>query len=62
VQTPTRLTDEQRQLFEQLAATFERKGRAVATDNGQHGKEKDQRNDKGFFERVKEAIIGPDDE
>lgn len=60
VQTPTRLTDEQRQLFEQLAATFDRKERAVATDNGQHGK--DGRNEKGFFERVKEAFIGPDDE
>jgi molecular chaperone DnaJ len=60
VQTPTRLTDEQRQIFEQLAATFERKGRAVSTENGQHGK--DQRNDKGFFGRVKEAFIGPDDD
>jgi molecular chaperone DnaJ len=60
VQTPTRLTDEQRQLFEQLAATFDRKERTVSADNGQHGR--DQRHDKGFFERVKEAIIGPDDE
>ena len=59
VQTPTRLTDEQRQLFEQLAATFNRKERVVATENGQS---KDGRHDKGFFERVKEAIIGPDDE
>jgi molecular chaperone DnaJ len=63
VQTPTRLTDEQRELFERLGETFNRKERAVTTENGQHGQQgKDQRNEKGFFERVKEAIIGPDDE
>jgi len=61
VQVPTKLTGEQRALFEQLAASFGHKERAVATadgkDNGQ-GKE----HGKGIFERMKDAFIGPDDE
>lgn len=48
VQIPTHLTAEQRELFEQLATTF---GMGAAD----HGHE---RHEKGFFERVKEAIIG----
>lgn len=60
VHIPSRLTDEQRALFEQLGATFQRKERAtVAADNGQ-GKGGHQ--EKGFFGRMKEAIIGPDDD
>jgi molecular chaperone DnaJ len=63
VQIPTKLNAEQRALFEQLGASFGRKERAVAVgeakDNG-HAKEGERRG--GFFERVKEAIIGPDDE
>ena len=63
VQIPTKLNAEQRALFEQLGASFGRKERAAvvseAKDNG-HAKDGERRG--GFFERVKEAIIGPDDE
>ncbi len=50
VQIPTQLTDEQRELFTRLAATFGHDGRAH------------DRRGKGVFERVREAIIGPDEE
>ncbi len=62
VQVPNRLTDEQRQLFEQLAATFQRKERAVGTENGQTKEQQRHEKEKGFFGRMKEVIIGPDDE
>lgn len=65
VQIPTKLNGEQRALFEQLAASFGHRSRATATtadgrDNGQAKGE--DRHGKGIFERMKEAIIGPDDE
>jgi DnaJ-class molecular chaperone len=64
VQIPTKLNAEQRALFEQLAASFGRKERAVATtENKDNHQTKDgERHGKGFFERVKETFIGPDDE
>lgn len=77
VQTPTRLTGEQRALFEQLAETFghqrhqrreqarERDGEAARDREREDGAREDghhERHEKGFFERVKEAIIGHDDE
>lgn len=70
VQIPTKLTGEQRALFEQLGASFGRKERAAgAVDGKENGQAKDrdrdkdgERHGKGIFERVKEAIIGPDDE
>lgn len=64
VQVPTKLTADQRALFEQLAASFGSRNRAVATsDNKENGHGKDgERSGKGIFERVKEAFIGPDDE
>jgi molecular chaperone DnaJ len=45
VEVPTRLTDEQRKLFEQLAATF-------------GGEVQPQRNGKGFFDRVMDFFGG----
>jgi molecular chaperone DnaJ len=64
VQIPTKLNAEQRALFEQLAASFGRKERAVATVDGKdnHQAKDGERHNKGFFERVKETFIGPDDE
>ncbi len=64
VQIPTKLNGEQRALFEQLAASFGHRERPVATADGKengHGKDQ-ERHGKGIFERVKEAIIGTDDE
>jgi len=64
VQIPTKLNAEQRALFEQLGASFGRKERAVATTDGKdnHQTKDGERHGKGFFERVKETFIGPDDE
>jgi molecular chaperone DnaJ len=64
VQIPTKLNAEQRALFEQLGASFGRKERAVATADGKdnHQSKDGERHGKGFFERVKETFIGPDDE
>ena len=66
VQTPTRLTGEQRALFEQLAATFGqggkpggREGRGDGAKDGDE--ERHERHEKGFFERVKDVFIGPDE-
>lgn len=60
VQIPTKLNSEQRALFEQLATTFGTKERAsVPADGKEHGG-KDHK--KGFVERMKEVLIGPDDE
>ena len=68
VQVPTKLSNEQRALFEQLGATFGRREKdkeraAVAADGKDTGGAKDgNKHGKGIFDRVKEAIIGPDDE
>ncbi len=65
VQTPTRLNGEQRELFERLAASF---GHPLPADGHERRARQDPKpdrekeKDKGFFERVKEAIIGDDDE
>ncbi len=66
VQVPTKLNSEQRALFEQLATSFGRKEKeraAVATEGKDaHGAKDGNKHGKGIFDRVKEAIIGPDDE
>lgn len=63
VQTPTRLSLEQRELFERLAATFDFGGAANGPVRGdRHGRPEKHDRDKGFFERVKEAIVGDDEE
>lgn len=63
VQIPTKLTGEQRALFEQLAASFGHRERAMATSEGKdNGHKENERHGKGIFERMKEAFIGPDDE
>lgn len=54
VQIPTHLTDEQRALFEDLAATFDHRP-------GEHGDDRQERGEKGFFGRVRDAIIGSDE-
>ena len=66
VQTPTRLTGEQRALFEQLATTFGQggkpSGRESRGDGAKDGdEERHERHEKGFFERVKDVFIGPDE-
>lgn len=48
VEIPTRLTEEQRRLFEQLAATMGGAGAAPEP----------QRNGKGFFDRMREFFVG----
>ncbi|MCS7070846.1 MAG: hypothetical protein NZM00_05025, partial [Anaerolinea sp.] len=51
VEIPTRLTDEQRRLFEQLAATFGGLSGGEATASP-------QRQGKGFFDRVRDMFSG----
>ncbi len=58
VQTPTQLTSEQRELFERLAATFGRERHADGDGHEHGGRHKE---DKGFFERVKDAFLGDDE-
>jgi molecular chaperone DnaJ len=54
VEVPTRLTDEQRVLFEQLAATM---GGVHSTNSGANSVNP-QRNGKGFFDRVRDMFTG----
>lgn len=72
VQIPTKLSGEQRALFEQLAASFGRKekDRAAATPESKenhdakdgHSPKDGDKHGKGILGRMKEAFIGPDDE
>jgi molecular chaperone DnaJ len=61
VKIPTKLTGQQRALFEQLAETFGM-GKAEATELAQSEQRQDRQHDKGFFGRMKDAFIGPDEE